>query len=264
MPSTRAPFATLVGHLRLNGGLLSLVAQPGRRVHGHGYRLVLCVCMLTAGCSNLLKADFQSYTPGAPPAGLPPGSAAQVSTLLPGAPAGDSLGISGHGGGTYNIVIATPPAGNKGLEIGGVAAGGVCLSSSATFVTVPLTRSNFESRSLLCGTSRVRVRAISPSKYLARYRVRTPTRQAGVFCCTLQSAMANSQSCFRVRKGRRATFRLSQRRQAASSRSLSVLTSVPTAGLPASSCRPTSRGQRVCRHRPCLSYGANFAPISTS
>lgn len=103
------------------------------------------ICALT-GCSNLLKADFQSYATGAPPGGLPPGSAALVTTLLPGAPSGDSLGLSGHGGGTYNIVTSPSPAGDKALELGGTAISGICLSSAARFETIALTSANYDVR----------------------------------------------------------------------------------------------------------------------
>lgn len=104
----------------------------------------LAAATLLGGCSNLLKADFQSYAAGAPPAGLPQSSPSAVTTLLPGAPNGDSLGLSGHGGGTYTVVANPPPASNKGLELGGATSGGARLSSAATFESIPLTSGNYK------------------------------------------------------------------------------------------------------------------------
>lgn len=104
---------------------------------------VLAAATLLGGCSNLLKADFQTYAAGAPPAGLPQSSGSGVTTVLPGAPNGDSLRLSGHGGGTYTVVANPPPASNKGLELGGATTGGLCLSSAASFETIPLTSGNY-------------------------------------------------------------------------------------------------------------------------
>lgn len=104
----------------------------------------LAAALLLGGCSNLLKADFQTYAAGAPPAGLPQSSGSGVTTLLPGAPSGDSMTLSGHGGGTYTVVANPPPAANKGLELGGATSANLCLSSAATFETIPLTSGNYK------------------------------------------------------------------------------------------------------------------------